>query len=63
MKLGWRRRCVGGGLGFIASFPLCPPIPIQAYAVVTSLPLPFTVFTFWSFLSTLDLPGLAGPVM
>ena len=61
MKLGWGGSCVEGCLGFIASFSLCPAFPIQAYAVVTSLALPFTVFTFWSFFSTLDLAVLAGP--
>lgn len=60
-KLGWRGSCVEGCLGFIASFSLCPAFPIQAYAVVTSLALPFTVFTFWSFFSTLDLAVLARP--
>ena len=63
MKLGRRGGGVGEGLGFIASFPLCPPFPIQADAVVTRLALAFTVITFWSFFSALDLPILAGPVM
>lgn len=61
MKLGWRRGCVGGGLSFIASFPLRPPFPVQTYAVVTRLALAFTVVTFWSFFSTLDLAVLTGP--
>ena len=63
MKLGRRGVGVGEGLGFIASFPLCPPFPIEADAVVTRLALAFTVITFWSFFSALDLPILAGPVM
>ena len=63
MKLGWGGSCAEGGLGFIASFSLCPAFPIQAYAVVTSLALSFTVFTFWSFFSALDLSVLAGPVV
>ena len=63
MKLSRRGGGVGEGLGFIASFPLCPPFPIQADAVVTRFALAFTVITFWSFFSTLDLPIFAGPVM
>ena len=63
MKSGWGRGCVGWGLGFIASFPLRPPFPIQTYAVVTSFALPFTIFTFWSFFATFDLPILTRPVV
>ena len=63
MKLGRRGGGVGEGLGFIASFSLRPPFPIQADAVVTRLALAFTVITLWSFFSALDLPILAGPVM
>ena len=62
MKLGWGRGRGGEGLSFIAPFPLCSAFPIQAYAVVTSLVLPFTILTSWSFFSTLDLTVLAGPV-
>lgn len=63
MELGWRGSRVEGSLGFIASFPLCPPLPIQAYAIITRLALPLTIFTFWSFLSTLDLAVLAWPIV
>ena len=63
MKLGRRGVGVGEGLGFIASFPFCPPFPIEADAVVTRLALALTVITFWSFFSALDLPILAGPVI
>ena len=63
MKLGRGGSCVGRGLSLIASFPLCPTLPVEAYAVVTRLALPFTVFTFRSFLPTFDLPVLAGPIV
>ena len=63
MKLGRRGCGVGEGLRFIASFPLCPPFPIQADAVVTRFALALTVITFWSFFSALDLPILAGPMI
>ena len=49
-------------MGFVAPFPLCPAFPIEAYAVVTRLALPFTVVAFWSFFSALDLPILARPI-
>ena len=61
MKLGRGGCSVERGLVLIASFPLRPALPIQAYAVVTSLALPFTVFTFWPLFSALNLPILAGP--
>ena len=48
-------------MGLIASFPLCPAFPIEAYAVVARLALTFTIVTPWPFLSTLDLTVLAGP--
>ena len=61
-QLGRGRSCVEGGMVFIASFSLRPPFPIQAYTVVTRLALTFTIVAFWSFLSTLYLAVLAGPL-
>lgn len=63
MQLARGRSCTEGGLGFVASFPLCPSFPVEADAVITRLTLTFTVVTFWSFFTTLDLSILAGPVM
>ena len=63
MQLGRGRSCTEGGLGFIASFPLCPSFPVEADAVITRLALTFTVVTFWSFFTTFDLSILAGPVV